>query len=239
MEAVCILRDIKPQRNMDPVTMKYVDDYWSVSQRLLGDTNFIQSLKALDKDNIPPPILQRLRERYIPREDFTPSAVAKASSAAEGLCRWVRAIEQYDRVTQGIAPKRAALAQAEQEYDVMISALNEKRAILNEVETRLATLQQTLAAKEQHRQQLEDQVEDCGRKLERAQRLLQGLGGEKDRWTHAAEQLKLALGNVVGDAMLASAAIAYLPPFSQVLPLFPLFGKTLSYVETCRCTAVS
>lgn len=32
--------------------------------------------------------------------DFDPTKVAKASSAAEGLCRWITSMEVYDRVAK-------------------------------------------------------------------------------------------------------------------------------------------
>lgn len=49
------------------------------------------------KDTIPPHIMQRIRTEFLPNPDFEPSVVAKASSAAEGLCKWVKAIEIYDK----------------------------------------------------------------------------------------------------------------------------------------------
>lgn len=36
--------------------------------------------------------------RYIPDREFDPVVIAKVSSACEGLCRWVRAMDVYDRV---------------------------------------------------------------------------------------------------------------------------------------------
>jgi dynein heavy chain len=44
--------------------------------------------------------MKEIREEYMPNEDFVPDKVAKASSAAEGLCKWVRAMEVYDRVAK-------------------------------------------------------------------------------------------------------------------------------------------
>ncbi len=32
-------------------------------------------------------IIERIRDKYISHPDFTPAAAAKASSAAEGLCK--------------------------------------------------------------------------------------------------------------------------------------------------------
>lgn len=75
-------------------------DYWGPSKRLLGDMAFLQQLKDYDKDNIPPPIMAMIRKQYLPNKDFKPHIVAKASSAAEGLCKWVIAMDMYDAVAK-------------------------------------------------------------------------------------------------------------------------------------------
>ena len=50
MEAVCILKNHKPDRIPDPTgTGKMVLDYWGPSKRMLGDMKFLDNLKAFDK----------------------------------------------------------------------------------------------------------------------------------------------------------------------------------------------
>ena len=44
--------------------------------------------------------MQKIRSEYMTNPDFNPSKVAKASSAAEGLCKWIQAMEVYDRVAK-------------------------------------------------------------------------------------------------------------------------------------------
>ena len=61
---------------------------------------FLQSLKEFDKDDIAPSIMKKIRTEYLPNKDFKPSVVAKASSAAEGLCKWVIAMDMYDKVAK-------------------------------------------------------------------------------------------------------------------------------------------
>lgn len=56
-----------------------------------------------------------------------------------------------------------------------------KRAELKEVEDRLAKLKKDLDDKIEEQVFLENQVEMCARKLERAEKMIGGLGGEKDR----------------------------------------------------------
>ena len=45
-------------------------------------------------------VMQTIRSQYITNPDFDPRVVAKASSAAEGLCKWIKAMEEYDRVAK-------------------------------------------------------------------------------------------------------------------------------------------
>lgn len=54
MEAVCVMRDVKPDRVADPSGKGgKILDYWGPSKRLLGDMAFLQHLQNYDKDNIP------------------------------------------------------------------------------------------------------------------------------------------------------------------------------------------
>ena len=71
-----------------------IDDFWEPSKKALSDAQFVSNLKSYDKDNIPPRIIDTIRANYTSNEDFTPANAAKASSAAEGLCKWVCAIER-------------------------------------------------------------------------------------------------------------------------------------------------
>lgn len=65
---------------------------------MLGDMKFLDSLKEYDKDNIPSHIIKKIREKYITNKDFDPSIIKNVSSACEGLCKWIRAIDIYDSV---------------------------------------------------------------------------------------------------------------------------------------------
>ena len=44
--------------------------------------------------------MKRIRGEFVPNPEFDPLKVRAASSAAEGLCRWVKAMEIYDRVAK-------------------------------------------------------------------------------------------------------------------------------------------
>ena len=67
---------------------------------MLSDLKFLDSLKEYDKDNIPPAYIRKIRDRYIINPDFDPDIIKNVSSACEGLCGWVRAVDVYDKVAK-------------------------------------------------------------------------------------------------------------------------------------------
>ena len=61
-----------------------VEDYWGPSKRILGNAHFLDMLRNFAKDDVPAKVMNEIRTRFLPREDFVPEAVRKASSAAMG-----------------------------------------------------------------------------------------------------------------------------------------------------------
>lgn len=121
MEAVCIMLQEKPDRKPDPTTGKMVEDYWGVSLKLLSDLKFLEKLKAYNIDAIPASSMKKIRDTYIPNKDFDPKIVRNASTACEGLCKWIIALDKYDAVVKVVGPKKLKLASAESELSVQVN----------------------------------------------------------------------------------------------------------------------
>jgi dynein heavy chain len=216
-KAVCIMLDIKPVRIPDPADpTKRIMDYWGPSQRMLSDSGFINSLMNYDKDNMNPKIVAEIKRDFIDNPDFVPEIIAKASKAAEGMCRWIFAMVTYDRVAKVVAPKKAALEAAESQLNATLSALNVKKAALQKVEDDLKALEDQLAAAKRKKVDLENQADSCDKKIVRANQLLDGLGGERDRWSQFASQLAVRYEKLTGDVLVSSGLLAYLGPFTAV-----------------------
>ncbi|XP_026332955.1 dynein heavy chain 3, axonemal-like [Hyposmocoma kahamanoa] len=115
-----------------------------------------------------------------------------------------------------VAPKKAALLEAETELQQQMNTLNAKRAQLQGVLDKLQALNDEFAEMTRKKKGLEDEIELCSTKLTRAEQLIGGLGGEKTRWTQLAHDLQEELGNIIGDVLLAAGFIAYLGPYSVV-----------------------
>lgn len=210
MAAVCVIKDIKPDRIADMTTGKKIMDYWGPSKRLLGEMNFLQQLKDFDKDHIRPDIMAKIRKEYLPHKNFKPHIVAKASSAAEGLCKWIIAMDLYDNVAREVAPKKEKLEKAEKEFADTMAILKEKKDLVTRLEEKLANLNEMLEEATAKQQELQDNVDLCTSKLSRAKQLIGGLGGEKARWTEVAKGIQDDYDHLAGDILISCGVIAYL-----------------------------
>uniref|UniRef100_A0A3Q2XUZ6 Dynein heavy chain coiled coil stalk domain-containing protein n=1 Tax=Hippocampus comes TaxID=109280 RepID=A0A3Q2XUZ6_HIPCM len=146
--------------------------------------------------------MQKIRATYMTNPDFSPAKVAKASSAAEGLCKWIKAMESYDRVVKIVAPKKAKQAEAQATLAAAMATLSEKRAQLKEVMDRLADLQRISQEKTEEKAKLEAQRDLCQQKLERAEKLIGGL------------DLQNTYDNLTGDVLISAGVMAYLGAFT-------------------------
>ncbi|KAK9309475.1 hypothetical protein QLX08_000945 [Tetragonisca angustula] len=216
MAAICVMLDVPPDRTIDSVTGKKYTDYWSPSKRILSDMNFLQILKDYDKDNIPSNIIQIIKKTYIMDNNFKPHIVAKASSAAEGLCKWVCAMVSYDEVAKAVAPKKEKLLIAQNECNQAETFLNEKRKTLSSLNIKLAALNNCLQETLQQKVKLEQEVEDCTIKLHKAKTLIASLGGEKNRWLEVVENLKRNYDNLVGDMILTCGIVSYIASYNII-----------------------
>ncbi|KAG2424716.1 hypothetical protein HXX76_014292 [Chlamydomonas incerta] len=147
---------------------------------------------------------------------FQPKVIEKQSVACAGRCSWVIALEKYDMVIKEVEPKRQKLREAEAQLEVVMAALRAKQAELKVVMDKLARLDADLQEKKRRKEKLEHDVHMCTVKLERAEKLISGLGGEKTRWTAAARALGEQYLRLTGDVLLAAGQIAYLGPFTAL-----------------------
>ena len=102
--------------------------------------------------------MQTIKKVYLTDKNFEPEIVAKASSAAEGLCKWVRAMVLYDKVAKIVAPKREKLAAAEKSFQDIMTILTEKRKALTELNEKLSALNASLQNTLEKKIDLENQV---------------------------------------------------------------------------------
>lgn len=119
----------------------------------------------------------------------------------------------YDQVAKMVGPKKEALAIAEGQLKEAEDKLSVKKAELQAVQDNVAKLLEEFATAKQKKDDLQQQFEVCTKRLITAEKLINGLGGEKSRWQASSATLGLQYNNLTGDVLISSGIIAYLGCF--------------------------
>jgi dynein heavy chain len=194
------------------MTLMGVPTDWASAQAKIGESGFLRQVKTYDKDNVPGSTLKKLK-KYTEKAEFDPDIVRKSSSAAAALATWVLAIELYSAVAKEVEPKRNALRAAEallaEKQEQLAKAKNQLALVIAKVDQLNA--QHIKSVTEKTALQLE--AATLQDKLERAEKLINGLSGERVRWEQSILNYDVSLHNLTGDALVAAAFLSYAGPF--------------------------
>ena len=221
LEALAIVNKQKPVRLKDPINHNAVIfDYYEAGKKMLSIPKFIKKLKSFDRESLDEETISKIAP-YMELPKFHPDIVKYASSAAEGLCKWVRAMFIFYHVNKEVKPKKASLKIAEEDLREKIRLLKIKQDELRKVELYIAELQNKLDLQIAETTFLSDEIRKVEVQMDRAVKLIDQLGGERVSWINKVKQLSTDMVNLLGDSLLSSAIITYLGPFIW------------SYRETC------
>lgn len=165
-----------------------------------------------DIDNIPAAILKKV-EKYTKMESFQPVIVSKVSTAAGCLCQWVRSIEDYSKALKIVAPKRAKKEHALRELQKKVEYLKELEDDFAKLAQMLAELESSFNTTTARMKSLKDELDNLQVKIDRGDKLISGLSGEKTRWEASLIILDEDFEQLVGNCILAAAFMSYCGPF--------------------------
>ncbi|EGF78014.1 hypothetical protein BATDEDRAFT_91203 [Batrachochytrium dendrobatidis JAM81] len=197
------------------MVLKKCEPTWEEAKRQLGNPYFIKQLVNFDKDNISDKILKRISQ-YCADENFQPDIVGRVSGASKSLCMWVRAMETYGTIFRQVAPKKEKLRVAQETLEKKQKTLREAKFKLQEIQDKLVELKTQYDEKVTLKEKLRQESEQTEVKLSRAEKLVSGLSGERDRWEKSIQQYEEALCCLPGDCLLAAAFLSYAGPFNSV-----------------------
>lgn len=210
METICIIRDLKPDK-----LVATLDDYWTLSKKLLSDQKFIENLLTLEKDALPDHISERLQEKVSVSDAFDTEKIKLISVACEQLCKWVLALVKYDRAAKIAQPKRSELKQAEILRDKSSGELSATTMELDLKQASLTDLQKHLQDERNEHDRLKTNFEQCSKRLQRATEIVTLFEGEKEAWQQSLSDIKVEVDSLVGDVIVSSGIVCYLGQFPE------------------------
>ncbi|XP_033349446.1 dynein heavy chain 5, axonemal isoform X1 [Bombus vosnesenskii] len=187
---------------------------WAESLKLMASTTFLLQLQNYPKDIINNEMVELLQP-YFKMEDYNMETARRVCGDVAGLLSWTKAMAFFHSVNKEVLPLKANLALQEARLKVAMEDLANAERELSEREMALQAVKEQYDSAVSEKQRLTEAANVCLRKMTAATALINGLGGEKIRWTEQSSEFKIQLGRLVGDVLLATGFLSYCGPYNQ------------------------
>ncbi|CAL1673550.1 unnamed protein product [Lasius platythorax] len=205
-------------RKLEPVKPDYEHQFltpsWAESLKVMADTRFLYNLQNFPKDNINAETVD-LMMPYLNFHMYTYEAAKQACGNVAGLIQWTISMVAFYEINKDVLPLKANLVIQESKYEKANSNLLEAEELLKEKDDALKIVQSEFDAMMQERQIIIDQAAVCQAKMNAASAMIEGLSGERVRWTEQVTVFKSETERLVGDALVFTGFLSYCGPFNQ------------------------
>lgn len=200
------------------------DSFEEYTKSTLTNANFLNSLfdfSSNDKDNISEETVELL-EPYLTlkipstgEDAFTGQVAKKSSAALEGMCVWAAAMSDYHKQSKIVKPKLRLLEIKTASLQEAEANLAAAEAELKETQDLKASLQRKFDDQMSEKNALQERAAKTRKKMDQANRLINSLQDNKDRWTTSSFEFKSLKQRLVGDVAKACAFVSYCGPFNS------------------------
>jgi dynein heavy chain len=188
---------------------------WDNAKKMMAKVDvFKQSLEQYDKENIPLDVVARVEPLIQEDPNFNYEKMKSKSVAAANLCVWVVNIISFHQVFVRVKPLMDTLEKARQTKADADSELAAVQKLVAEVEGQLSALQASFRDATNEKAKVEAEAQACQERLSLAERLVNGLASENERWSHEIDGLRAGESALIGDSLLAAGFVSYIGAFN-------------------------
>nr|XP_034180267.1 dynein heavy chain 10, axonemal [Osmia lignaria] len=198
-ECVAMLRGVK-------------DISWKGAKGMMSDPAFLRILQEMNCDKITLKQQQSVKAHL--KKTTKLDQMETISKAGFGLYKFVIAVLDYCAVYREVKPKIERVKALEAESERARKALEREERELKKLEKAISELNAKYEKAMEERQKLQEETDVLQRRLIAADKLINGLSSENERWKKELENLHEQIVKIVGDCVLSAGFLAYCAPFS-------------------------
>jgi len=147
------------------------------------------------------------------QEEMAEASVARVSKALVPVRVWITAMIKYHATLKIVGPLRETARIKGAELAEVQAALAEKQAAVKAIMDKLEALNTEMSDLIAKAAKLEKDLDDCKKKLVRADKMITGLADSKGRWEVTVKELTESKELIIGNCMIAAGMVSYAGPF--------------------------
>ena len=198
----------------------FFEDSWDIfGKQAFFQNNLVEKLQMMAKTEnenlINGEILELLEPYTRNSQTWLSKEYAMNAFNKMGLIHeWMTQIEKFSVQTKNIKPKRLALKKAENKLKEASTKLQKTEKQLAIIEANCLELDQVYKVNNDEKIKLEEAARLKKKKIDQANRLINSLADERERWNIGATELSDFKRRLIGNVGLATAFISYCGPFN-------------------------
>eukprot|EP00003_Mantamonas_plastica_P000096 TRINITY_DN1008_c0_g2_i7.p1 TRINITY_DN1008_c0_g2~~TRINITY_DN1008_c0_g2_i7.p1 ORF type:complete len:3819 (+),score=1555.84 TRINITY_DN1008_c0_g2_i7:2346-13802(+) len=193
----------------------FIEPSKKAGKSMLSQSDFLKQLKGFKKEAINDETIELLQP-YLRAESWTEKNANKASQAIGGvLYLWIDTMVLYQHVAKKVAPLTTAVEIAQRKLSHAMAKLHLAEEELADKQAHLDKIQAKYDQAVGRQRHFQDKADETRNNMNSATALIEGLGGERDRWQEQGKEFKAQIVRLVGDSALGSAFMSYAGPFNQ------------------------
>jgi len=181
---------------------------WPDVRKLLQHRDFIRRVVGLKSEDLPPAV-QEAAEGLLADPEFNLERVVSASKTCGPMFKWFSSQVKFASILQSVGPLREEAARLSEETVALEVKQGEIKTKLEELENSLSGLQREYRDLVAETERIRGARASTERRLGRSQSLIDGLGGERHRWSGTIKGLARDAAAIPGAACMASAFLSY------------------------------
>jgi len=187
------------------------DTSWLSMKKFLGNRGVKEDILNFDTHRITPEIRSKVMKLLRSKASaFERETIERCSVAAAPFAAWVKANIRYSLVLEKIEPLEAELDEAKDALESAQGRMEECERELADIDNRVKELQENFKRSTREAETLNIKLQETEQTLDKAQHLLGQLGGEQERWSLQAKELKKVMGSLPMRILLSAAFVTYL-----------------------------
>ena len=202
------------------INIEFFEDSWDkYGKQAFFDPGLAERLQMMAKTEnenlINGEILELLEPYTRCSQDWLSKENAENAFKKMGLIHdWIIQIEKFSIETKNIKPKRIALKQQADKLSVATGLLKESEDLLDVITKKCADLDNLYKTNNDEKNELEEKARSQRKKIDQANRLINSLSDERDRWDKGANVLADLKKRLIGNVGVSCAFISYCGPFN-------------------------
>jgi len=184
---------------------------WAETKNAIMREDFISTIKNAKAEDLGEKVTNIIKKEIKdPNNKWDIERIKGAFKEVGLLAEWIQSTVECAEINNQMEPMKKEIAELNKKKDAVVKEFEQILKAKEEIEKSIEQLKVNYDESVVESNNIKQSMEEVKSKVERSEKLLINLSGEKDRWGKQMDEFKVHINNLLGDTFLSSSFLAYI-----------------------------